>query len=161
MRIRLVTQVSVPLDIAVKGFNQDLFGFLMPSRALATLVKYEGQSPGDIVDIAFRIPFLSNWTVIIKDSWHLHREYGFVDRGLRAPMGIVYWEHIHRLVARDTQSCFIIDEMDYETRWNFLDFLLYLPLFSAFYFRTFKYEKYYRKLNKKLLKHQKDLNNPE
>ncbi|TVQ12265.1 MAG: hypothetical protein EA361_11325 [Bacteroidetes bacterium] len=116
----------------------------MPPFSLASLERYDGQNPGDLIDLKFNIPFLGHWTVIIKEAWLSHREYGFVDRGLRVPFGISYWQHIHRVVARNNHSCFIIDDIEYETSWKFLDYLLYLPLMTIFYPRKFQYRKFYK-----------------
>lgn len=145
MRIRLITTVFKPFEEAYKKFNRKLFEHMLPPLNLARLVRYEGQNPGDIVEIAFRIPFISNWTVIIKESWLSHREYGFVDRGLKVPFGIKYWKHTHRVVARDAASVFIIDDIEYETSWRWLDYFLYLPMWAMFWPRKFQYRSYYRK----------------
>ncbi|MFN2395166.1 MAG: hypothetical protein ABR597_05710 [Bacteroidales bacterium] len=121
---------------------------MMPPFSLARIERYEGQSPGDIVDMKFNIPFLGYWTVIIKESWTSNREYGFIDRGLRVPFGITYWKHIHRVVARNNQSSFIVDDIEYETAWKFLDVILYLPMFFIFYPRKFQYRKYFKLIQK-------------
>jgi len=137
-----------PFKIVQKGFNKELFEYMMPPFSLARVVRYEGQGPGDIVEIKFNLPFMGYWTVIIKEAWLSHREYGFVDRGLRVPFGINYWKHIHRVVARNNDSTFIVDDIEYETSWKVLDFLLYFPLFMAFYPRKFQYQSYFKKLKK-------------
>lgn len=148
MKIRLVTTVLAPFKKVHQGFNRKLFEYMMPPFSLARIQRYEGQSPGDIVDIKFNIPFVGYWTVIIKESWLSHREYGFIDRGLRVPFGINYWKHIHRVVARDNQSSFIIDDIEYETAWKILDLILYLPMFLIFYPRKFQYKKYFKATQK-------------
>ncbi len=144
MRIRLITTINAPFERVHKDFNQKLFDYLMPPFSLASIERYDGQNPGDLIDLKFNIPILGHWTVIIKESWLSHREYGFVDRGLRVPFGISYWQHIHRVVARNNHSCFIIDDIEYETSWRFLDYLLYLPLMTIFYPRKYQYRKFYR-----------------
>lgn len=149
MRIRLVTSVLAPFKMVHQGFNRKLFEYMMPPFSLARVTRYEGQSPGDIVDIKFKLPFMGNWTVIIKESWISQREYGFIDRGLRVPFGINYWKHIHRVVARDNQSSFIIDDIEYETSWKLFDIILYLPMFLIFYPRKFQYKKYFKGSPKK------------
>jgi ligand-binding SRPBCC domain-containing protein len=145
MRIRLVTTVKSPFNKVYEEFNIHLFKYLLPPFNLAEVLKYEGQNPGDIIDIKINVPFMSHWTVIIKDSWLSHREYGFTDRGLRLPLGIIYWKHTHRLVARDNHSCFIIDDLEYESSSVFLDYLLYIPLWMIFYPRKFLYPRYFRR----------------
>ncbi len=147
MRMRIITTIVQPFKIVYQGFNKQLFLYLLPPF-VARLNKYEGQNPGDIVDIKFTIPIIGNWTVIIKESWLSHREYGFVDRGLRVPFGIRYWKHIHRVVARDASSCFIVDDIEFESPSRIWDRLMYIPLFLMFYPRKFQYKKYFRKISR-------------
>lgn len=150
MRIRLITTVMAPFQSVHEGFNINLFKYLLPPLNLARIQRYEGQSPGDIIEIRFALPFITHWRVIIKESWQSHREYGFVDRGLRVPLGILYWKHTHRVVARDNKSSFIIDEIEYETSWLLQDYLLYLPLLATFYSRKFLYKRYYKQYTAKM-----------
>ncbi|MFW5687717.1 MAG: hypothetical protein ACOCXV_02210 [Bacteroidota bacterium] len=145
MRIRLVTTIMAPFKKVYKGFDRNLFEYLMPPFSMASIIRYEGQTPGDIIDLKFNVPFLGHWTVIIKEAHLSHREYSFVDRGLRVPFGIVYWRHAHRVVARNNKSCFIIDDIEYETSWVFLDYMLYLPLMAIFYPRKYFYKRYYKR----------------
>jgi ligand-binding SRPBCC domain-containing protein len=144
MRIRFVTTVMAPYKVVTKGFNRKLLEYLLPPFSF--IRRYEGQQPGDIIDLRLRVPFTTNWTVIIKDSWHSFKEYGFADRGLRVPMGIKYWQHSHRVVTRNDDSSFIIDDIEYETSYIILDYILYIPLFLSFYRRKFLYKKYFEKI---------------
>lgn len=146
MRIRLVNTIPSPFNKAYEQFNIHLFRFLLPPFHLAEIIKFEGHNRGDIIDVKINLPFMSNWTVIIKDSLLSHREFSFTDRGLRIPLGITYWRHTHRVVARDHHSCFIIDDIEYESKALLLDYLLYVPLWLIFYPRKFLYRKYFRQL---------------
>jgi ligand-binding SRPBCC domain-containing protein len=148
MRIRYVTTIESPFQQVYEGFNRNLLEYLVP--AVATIIRYEGQNPGDIVDIKFKIPFMRNWTIIIKESWLSHREYGFIDRGLRLPAGLVYWQHTHRVIARDDVSCFIIDDVEFESAWQLWDYILYLPLKLLFFNRKFMYRRYYNQLKNRI-----------
>jgi ligand-binding SRPBCC domain-containing protein len=146
MRIRIISTVYRPFKQVCEGFNLSLFKALLPPFGLVRLIRYEGQNPGDIIDLSFRIPFINNWTVIIKDSWFSHREYGFVDRGLRVPLGIEYWKHSHRVVARDNSSCFIIDDIEYESSWRLYDYILFPLIWFMFYPRKLMYGRYFKRL---------------
>lgn len=119
---------------------------MLPPLGLVKVKRYQGQTPGDIIDLKFNIPFMGHWVVIIKDSFLSHREYSFTDRGLKVPFGIKYWKHNHRVVARNNNSCFIIDDIEFETSFVITDRLLYLPLFFMFYMRKPQYRSYYKKL---------------
>ncbi len=146
MKIRLVTTIEKPLAIVHKNFNESLFKFLLPPFNLAGIERYEGQNPGDIIEIRFNLPFIPNWKVIIKESWLHNKEYGFIDRGLKVPFGITFWKHIHRVVAKGEKSSFIIDDIEYESNSNWLNYILFLFLLLMFYPRKFLYKKYYKEL---------------
>jgi ligand-binding SRPBCC domain-containing protein len=132
MRIRLITTVKAPFKVVSTHFDRKLFEYLLPPFPFASIRRFEGQNPGDIIDIKLQLPFGRFWTVIIKESWSSAREYGFSDRGLRVPFGIKYWQHSHRVVARNESSSFIIDEIEYETSLLLLDYLIFIPLFFSF-----------------------------
>ncbi len=142
----MVTKVNAPFSEVSKGFNLKLFQFLLPPFRLAEIVRYQGQEPGDIVEMRFKLPFMGNWIVIIKESWLTPREYGFVDRGLRVPLGINYWAHTHRVVALSAESVFIVDEIEYESSWKWKDYLLYLPLLLMFASRKPLYRKFFQQI---------------
>jgi len=144
MHIRLVTTVKKPFSIVYKNFNESLFKFLLPPLRLASIERNEGQNPGDIIEIRFNLPFIPNWKVIIKETWLNKKEYGFIDRGLKVPFYIIYWKHIHRVVTRDAKTSFIVDDIEYESHWKWLDYLLYMPFFLMFYPRKFLYKKFYK-----------------
>lgn len=53
---------------------------------------------------------------------------------------------MHRIVARTPDSAFIIDDIEFETSWKILDYLLYIPLYMMFFPRIYQYEKYYKSI---------------
>ncbi len=145
MRIRIITTVLAPFKVVSGGFNRELFDYLLAFIPLTRVNRYEGQQPGDIIDISIAFPFFQKWTVIIKESWGSYREYGFADRGLRMPLGIKYWQHIHRVVARNNTSSFVIDDIEFETSAKWLDYIIYIPLLLMFYPRKLQYKWYFKK----------------
>lgn len=144
MKIRLVCQVKRPFAEVVEVFDRQLLTYLLPP--LGTLYQYEGQKIGDLVEVRFRIPLMKSWKVIVKEHWETHREYGFTDRGLQVPLGIVYWQHMHRVIARDNHSVFIVDDIEYETHLKIWDYLIYLPLYLGFYLRKPLYRRYFHSI---------------
>ena len=145
MRLVFKTTIDRDLFTVSGGFNEQLFKSLMPPLGLARIVRYEGQEPGNIVEIGFRVPFMRNWIVVIKDSWRHSREFVFVDRGLQVPLGIYFWQHIHKIVSLGKNRCVIVDEIEFESSFVIQDYLNYVLLYLMFCPRRFLYRKYFRK----------------
>lgn len=144
MRIYLKTKIRKDFHKVAAGYNQDLFNYLLPPLGLVSLVRYDGQQPGNIIHLRFRGLF-KDWKVVIKDVWTSPREYRFVDRGLSMPFGMTYWQHVHRVVAIGPNQSALIDQMEYKTNWLLLDLLLYPLLFLSFFPRKWKYKSYYER----------------
>jgi len=145
----MVTTVKAPFNIVCDNFDRKLFEYLLPSVLPAVVRRFEGHMPGDIVDVSIKIPFARYWTLITKETWKTAKEFGFTERGLRTPLGIKYWHHTHRVVARNHTSCFIIDEIEFETLFYFTDFTHYGILFGVLYYHKLMYSRYFKKLGYK------------
>jgi len=144
MRIVFKTTIDRDLFTVSGSFDEQLFKYLMPPLGFAKIVRYEGQEHGNIVEIGFRIPFMRNWIVVIKDSWKHSREFVFVDRGLQVPLGIYYWQHIHKIVSLGKNRCVIIDDIEFESSFILQDYINYVLLYLMFFPRRYLYRKYFR-----------------
>jgi hypothetical protein len=147
MKIVLKSRVRKDFSIVADGFNEALFRFLLPPFGLASLVRYDGQKPGDIVHIRFRPPLFNDFKVVIRDVWTGPREYRFVDRGLTMPFRMKFWQHTHRVVSLGEHQTALVDMIEYQTPWWLLDLLIYPLLFLFFLPRTWQYASYYKRLN--------------
>ncbi len=145
MKIVLKTLIRRNFETVVDGFNRDLFTYLLPPSLIAKLVRYDGQQRGDFIHLRFRLPFINDWKVVIKEVQHTDKEYRFVDRGLKMPFGLIYWQHVHRVVSLGKDRCVIVDEMEYESSWILQDLINYVLLYLAFFPRKFLYKKYFEK----------------
>lgn len=145
MRIRLKTRIKKDFHTVAAGFNQELFNYLLPPFGLARLERYDGQKPGDIVHIKFSLPFVNDFKVVIRDVWTSPKEYRFVDRGLVMPFSLEFWQHTHRVVALGEKRTAIIDQMEFRTRWQLLDWLIWPMLFLSFFPRKWQYKRYFER----------------
>jgi ligand-binding SRPBCC domain-containing protein len=143
MKIVLKTSVNRDFQTVVRGFNKDLFEYLMPPLGLAVLKRYDGQEHGDMVHIGFRLPLLKDFKVVIRDSGREEKVYWFVDRGLEMPLGLEFWQHEHRVVSLGKNKCVIIDHIEFDSKWRLLNLLNYLLLLLAFLPRMALYRRYY------------------
>lgn len=126
------------------GFNADLFKYLLPPLGLVSLVRYDGQQPGNIIHLRFNLLF-NDFKVVIKEVWTSGREYRFVDRGLIMPFGMTFWQHTHRVVSIGNNQSAIIDQIEFKTKWIITDLLLYPFLILGFFPRKWLYKRYYRR----------------
>ncbi|MBW6498666.1 MAG: hypothetical protein K0B09_09775 [Bacteroidales bacterium] len=147
MKITLKTRVNKDFHTVAAGFNHDLFIYLLPPFGMAKLERYDGQKPGDIVHIKFRLPFVNDFKVVIREVWTSPKEYRFVDRGLVMPFRLEFWQHIHRVVALGEKRAAIIDQMEFHTHWILLDYLVYPILFLSFFPRKWQYKRYFERTN--------------
>jgi len=148
MRLVIKTTVDKDLFTIAGAFDEQFFRYLLPWRAITKVIRYEGHEPGNIVEFGFRLPFIKNWIVVIKDSWKSSREILFVDRGLSVPFGIYFWQHIHKVISLGKNRCVIIDEIEFESNCLIQDYFNYLMLYVIFSMRRLHYRKYLMKIRK-------------
>jgi hypothetical protein len=149
MKITLKTRIRRDFHTVAAGYNQDLFHYLLPPLGMAKLERYDGQKPGDIVHIKFRLPFVNDFKVVIRDVWTSPKEYRFVDRGLVMPFRLEFWQHTHRVVSLGENRAAIIDQIEFHTDWFLLDLLVYPMLFLSFFPRKWQYKHYFERLKHK------------
>lgn len=143
MKIHLETTVNRPFQQVAGDFDQQLFQFLLPPKAVASLVRYDGSKPGDIVHLRFRLPFPSDWISEIISLNESPLQMEFVDVGKKLPFGLKRWRHQHLVTKIDEENTRITDDMSFSTCCKLLDWLAYPILFLAFYPRKKQYKLYF------------------
>lgn len=149
MRLKLKTVVKRDFDTVVRGFNRNLFEYLVPGWGLPVFKRYDGQQHGDMVHIVFRFPWIIDWMVVVKEAGMTDKTYWFTHRGLKIPLGLVFWQHVHRVVAMGKQKTGIIDNIEFQSKWAILNPLNYLVLLFIFFPRKILYRRYYHKIFEK------------
>jgi len=143
MKIHLETIINRPFQQVATDFDRQLFEFLLPPKAVAKLVRYDGSNPGDIVHIRFRLPYGADWISEIISRSEDHTKMEFVDIGTKLPLMLTKWHHRHMVDKVDDSNTRITDEMIFSTCCKLLDYLAYPVLFLAFYPRKKKYKLYF------------------
>ena len=145
MRILLKSVVKCNYEKVSTDFSSDLFGYLLPPKFVASLVAYEGSTPGSKVHIRFKLPWPSDWISIIKSETKDAGKYVFVDEGEKLPFGLKSWRHIHSVVKVDEDHTQIIDDMSFSVGNKIFDYFVFPVLYLSFYPRKKLYKKYFEK----------------
>lgn len=129
------------MEKVFNSFDKNLFSYLLPPGA--TIKRFDGSRPGDIVHLQFSFPLKAEWISEITQEYIGDNICYFIDYGVRLPFGIKHWRHVH-YVHRDTEEASIIeDDMEFRTSNFILDFLMYPFLYLAFLPRKRQYQKYF------------------
>jgi ligand-binding SRPBCC domain-containing protein len=147
MKIKISTIVKAGFQAVVKGFNVELFNFLLPPKKVAALISYDGEHIGGKVHIRFYLPWKSDWVSRITDSKKQVDEYYFTDTGVILPFGLNHWVHKHSVKKTGVDTTMIVDEMEFSTGNKIFDLMLYPVLYFSFLPRKKLYRKYFEEIN--------------
>jgi ligand-binding SRPBCC domain-containing protein len=87
------------------------------------------------------------WSSLITEDKLTADEWFFIDEGVKMPFGLHYWQHKHRVKKINEESCEIIDEISFDTRNEFLNYLLFPFLWGMIFYRKPFYQKYLSLVN--------------
>ncbi|WP_461093093.1 SRPBCC family protein [Spirosoma gilvum] len=152
MRFVLKTQVDRPLPKVWEGFNRALFEQLTPAFPPVKVVRFDGCLQGDLVHLQLNFfLFRQDWISRIIDQQTGSDEIFFVDKGIRLPFFLTYWEHHHRLQRLPTSSInskqtVIIDDVTFRTPFWLTDYLLYFFLKAQFACRKPVYRRVFNRI---------------
>jgi hypothetical protein len=144
MKIKIISTVKTNFQQVAGGFNEKLFRFLLPSEKIARLIRYDGEKTGGIIHIRFSFPWASDWISKITDSKKQTNEYYFIDKGVKLPFGLKCWKHRHVVKKINANNTRIVDEIDFSTAYQLVDFLIYPILYLAFVTRKMSYRNYFK-----------------
>jgi len=151
MRLKIVTQVEQSIEEVFEGFDKRLFLKLSPPFPKVKLQRFDGCQTNDRVIIELNFIFFKQiWESHITESKTTTEEIYFIDKGVKLPFFLKFWEHKH-IIQRKEGKTFIIDDIHYKAIGGFLGTLLFYPsLYLQFLYRKPIYKKTF-KLNKKEL----------
>lgn len=142
MKLTLRTQVQKPLQSVWAEFDESLFRKLNPPFPPVRLLRFDGNSPGDMVSLELDFVFFrQKWTSLIVEQRKTPQEIYFVDEGRELPFFLSYWRHKHHLIQQETGGTLLSDEITYKTPFLFTDYLLYPLLWAQFAWRKPIYRK--------------------
>ncbi len=138
MNITLKSKVNMRLQTVHKGFDADLFTYLLPLGA--ELIAFGGSKKGDIVHL--KLPIAGEWISEITEDGASEDQCYFIDEGRKLPFPLKEWRHKH-ILHKSGKQTIIEDNMTFSTGNALLNVLFYPVLLLAFLPRTWQYKKYF------------------
>ncbi len=139
MHIVLKTKVDQSLPAVWAGFNRTLFERLSPPFPPVKVVRFDGCLRGDIVHLQLNFLFFrQDWISRIIDQQTSREEIYFVDKGIKLPFFLTYWQHHHglqRLADGSAERTIVIDDITFKTPFLLTDYLIYPILWVQFAYR--------------------------
>lgn len=145
-------QITTPIQASVPSvkilFTEELLLKLSPPFPQVTLIRFDGCKKDDQVILQINLLLTQLiWSSLITAENQTEEEWYFIDEGVEMPFGLKYWRHKHRVKKIDQQSCEIIDEISFDTRNAFLNYLLFPFLWGMIFYRKPFYKKYLSLVN--------------
>ncbi len=144
MKITIKTAVELDFKTVWQGFNKKLLKKLSPPFPKVEIKSFS-MDKGEKVEIILDI-FIKRylWVSVITESEALINEFYFIDEGIEIPLGMTYWRHKHRILKK-SDSSFILDEVEFKTKYKLLEWLLYPLIFLQFLYRIPIYKSEFKK----------------
>ncbi|MFD1184649.1 SRPBCC family protein [Pontibacter rugosus] len=135
MQLHLRTQVQQDYLSVFHAFDEQLFRKLSPPYPKLKLLRFDGSSPGDVVEVELQTGVKSfRWTSLITESKVTDTEAYFIDEGQELPPPLRQWHHKH-LITKKGSGAIIHDIITYSTDFHPLDVLLYPLMLAQFSMR--------------------------
>lgn len=142
------TSIQAPISHVKKLFTANLLMRLSPPFPRVTLQRFDGCKKDDNVILEINLVFTKvTWSSLITEDKLTADEWFFIDQGVKMPFGLNYWQHKHRVKKINEESCEIIDEISFDTRNEFLNYLLFPFLWGMIFYRKPLYQKYLSLVN--------------
>ena len=142
------TPIQAPISHVKDLFTADLLLRLSPPFPRVSLQRFDGCKKNDNVILVINLLFTKvTWSSLITEDALTTDEWYFIDQGVKMPFGLRYWQHKHRVKKINDVSCEIIDEISFDTRNEFLNYLLFSFLWGMIFYRKPFYKKYLSLVN--------------
>jgi ligand-binding SRPBCC domain-containing protein len=142
------TPIQASLSHVKELFTADLLLRLSPPFPRVSLQRFDGCKKDDNVILEINLVFTKvTWSSLITEDKLTADEWFFIDEGVKMPFGLHYWQHKHRVKKINEESCEIIDEISFDTRNEFLNYLLFPFLWGMVFYRKPFYQKYLSLVN--------------
>jgi ligand-binding SRPBCC domain-containing protein len=145
MQIKVSTHVEQPYRSVAAGFTKELFVQLNPPVPPVKVLRFDGSQKGDEVHLELNFIFFKQvWVSYIVESGAVEGEVWFIDVGIKLPFFLKAWRHRHRIVSHPEEGSYIIDEIDYQSPFLLLDYLIYPLMQLQFLYRKPVYKRIFR-----------------
>ena len=147
MRFNISTTVGQLPAQVFEGFTEDLFLKLAPPFPPVKLLRFDGCKIGDVVQVRLNFIFFKQiWESHIIDAGIAEDEIFFIDKGIKLPFFLGYWQHKHFIRRNTDNTSSIIDAIEFKSPWGkVLDFLLFPTIYVQFYYRKPIYKRVFSK----------------
>lgn len=147
MHIRIVSPVAGAYREVMARFDRSLFEALTPPGVGVKLIRFDGSRKGDKVHLQLMLlGFIrQDWISDIIEDHDTGTEAYFLDKGVKLPFFLSFWEHKHIVRAKGQKDSEIIDEITYKSPFFLLSLLVYPVLYVQFASRRPIYERYFGK----------------
>ena len=143
MRIKISTRVEADYRKVFAKFDQHLFLKLNPPLMPVKLLRFDGMNVNDEVHLELNFPGKKQlWVSRITEYAAGSEEIYFVDEGIQLPFFLKSWRHFHRIIRQGNHSA-IVDDIFFECKWAFLDYLIYPFLYLQFLYRKPVYRRFF------------------
>lgn len=135
MKLTLRTSVQQSYQQVWSGFTEDLFKKLSLPFPPVKVIQFDGCEKGNhvVLELNFLL-FRQRWTSLIIEQEITTKEVFFVDKGIKLPFFLSFWQHCHRIIKAGEQTI-IADEIEFRTPFVLTDYLFYPLLWLQFTYR--------------------------
>ena len=145
MKIKIETSVEKGYLDVKRGFDESLFQKLSPPFPPVKVLRFDGCEKGGQVSLELNfLLFKQKWTSDITDDHTDELEFYFVDEGVELPFFLRKWKHKHRVISTGLQSK-IVDEIDFESPFSWMNWVMYPLLWLQFAYRKPIYRKVFKR----------------
>lgn len=141
------TPVHQSVSDVWRGFDRQLFDQLSPPFPPVDVIRFDGCLRGDVVHLRLNfLLFKQDWTSDIIDQQTLKTgdsidEIFFIDKGVKLPFFLKFWQHRHRLLRNESDGTIIRDDITFSTPFWLLNYLMYPLMWVQFAYRKPIYRK--------------------
>lgn len=132
MKIIISTPINRNFKEVFARFNLKLFEALKPPLIKLVVERFDGCNKGDEVHLKVAG---QRWVSHITDYLENEDEIYFIDRGVIIPPPLKDWLHIHRIERTGTNSCNVIDDIEYSSGHALLDRIIFPVIYVMFKMR--------------------------
>ncbi len=144
MKLKFETIVPCELSVVKKGFTKDLFMALKPPFVTLNVERFDGCSAGNEVHLNLKsIGPAQKWVSHITDEQQTDKEWFFIDEGFKIPWPLAKWKHVHKVVSINDKSSLIVDDINFDCVFPWMNGLFYPVLWLSFSVRPSRYKKYF------------------
>jgi ligand-binding SRPBCC domain-containing protein len=145
MHLQLKTRVAQNFLDVKSGFNEELFLSLNPPFPPVKLKEFGGCKKGDKVHLELNfIFFKQDWISDITFDSTSESSFEFIDEGTKLPFFLKYWRHHHIVEKFSEEQSVIIDDIQFNSPFVLMDFLLYPVLWLQFVYRKPIYRRIFK-----------------